>query len=170
MYYRNEEHHPEHRIFAMVLYVVASLSAVFQFFPPTIILGLILLVLANFMNKVFKATAKETIYITHAEWIGRTLYVGTFFLFPLSLAAAAYLIWTTTDVSSFKATIAKSDADDPSVAMSIINSYMVRDMPAVAHICTVTLAPPVFWWVRRCLVGYRRAQESEPIDYPEGLL
>ncbi|MCK5519461.1 MAG: hypothetical protein KAI61_08600, partial [Alphaproteobacteria bacterium] len=100
-----EEKHPELRTFSMMLYIISGISAIAQFFSVTVLPGLCFLVLAFFMVKAQRITAKDTIYASHAEWTARTLSIGTFVLFPLALCVAVYFLWKSTDIEALKATI-----------------------------------------------------------------
>lgn len=166
-----EEKHPELRAFSMMIYIISGISAIAQFFSITVLPGLCFLVLAFFMVKAQRITAKNTIYASHVEWTARTLSIGTFVLFPLALCVAVYFLWKSTDIEALKATIVvKADDNDPSSLINFITEYIKGNTQRVADVTTKSLALPVLWWVRRCWVGYRCAKESLPIDYPESLI
>ncbi|MFH1158182.1 MAG: hypothetical protein V1721_04770 [Pseudomonadota bacterium] len=155
----------------MMLYIISAISAIAQFFPATVLPGLFFLVIAFFMTKAQRMTAKDTIYASHVEWTARTLSIGTFILFPLAMGIAVYFLWKSTDIEALKATIVvKADDDDPSALMNFITGYIEGNIPRVADVTMKSLALPILWWVRRCWVGFRYAKESLPIDYPESLI
>ena len=164
MMYREEEKHPELRAFCMVLYVITALSAVLQVFESTLMVGLLFLVVAYMMVGAQKMTARKTIYQSHIEYVAKTLSMGMGVIFPIAMVLAIYLIWKNTDISAIKAAI---DSDDPDSMMSIVNRYVTGGMQIAQDIILKTMALPVFWWVRRCLVGFLRAKNSEPVDYPD---
>lgn len=172
MYAPPEEHHPEQRTFSMALYMISTFAAILQYFNsiPVILLGAMLVTLCFFMAKAQGVTARETIYSTHVEWTRRTLSIGSFFLFPISLIAAFYFIYTTTDINALKNSLDASTEGDLGDTIILVKNYVAANMEKVEKITSISLAPPILWWVRRCIYGFMKAQKSEPIDYPEGFL
>ncbi len=166
-----EEKNPEQRIFSMWLYVISILGAIAQYAESwqMVILGCIIVGLAGFMVKAQRLTAQNTIYVSHVEWISRTLTIGSRYLFPLSLILTMYLVYTLTDIDSLKKIIASSNTDDLDVLWNLIKQYTDKNAPRIDRITTWCITPPIFWWVRRCWYGLMRADKSEPIDYPDSL-
>lgn len=162
-----EYKNPELRTFSMALYMIAGMSGLLQFFETTVILGTILLVISFFMVKAQRLTARETLYASHVEWTARTLSRGTFIFFPAALIISLYLIIKNTDFEPIKAAL---NSDDAGAMMDGIHRYMGKSIPYISHITTITMAPVIFWWVRRCVFGFIRAKNAEPIDYPDGFL
>ena len=172
MYARPEEKHPEQRVFSMALYVVSALGAIVQYAESfaMVVAGCIILGLAGFMVKAQRLTAKNTIYASHVEWMARTISIGSTFLFPLSIAVTFYLVYTLTDVESFRKAIAAADSDDFGVLSGLVKNYVAKNMDKIDSITTWSITPPIFWWVRRCWFGLMRADKHEPIDYPDSLI
>ena len=162
-----DEKYPEQRTFSMALYMIAGTSAVLQLFSSTIILGLILLVLSFLMAKMQRVTARETTYSSHVEWTYNTLSTGTFVLFPISACIAIYFIFKNTDIAGVKDAM---NSDDMDVLFTGAQNYISRATPYAKNISMITLTPPVLWWVRRCVAGFLRAKNSEPVDYPNALI
>ena len=156
--------HPELRSFAIAVYVVSALSAVLQLYMSTVVFGLFLLFVAFFMNKAQKITAAGTLYASHVEWAGRTLKLGTFYVFPAAFAIGAWLVWKNTDVASVKAAM---NSDDMDVTMNGMQNYIHQSIPILAHTSVMAMIPAVLWWVRRCVSGILKAKKGLPMDYPD---
>jgi hypothetical protein len=165
-----EEKHPEQRIFSQFIYVVSAMGAISQYAESIgmVVAGCLILGLAGFMVKAQRATAHNTIYASHVEWAARTMYIGTFFLFPISIAAMLYFVYTWTDIAGLKQTLLGS-SEDLSAQAGIVKEYIVQNEAKINRITTWCISPPIFWWVRRCWYGIMRADKSEPIDYPDGI-
>ena len=171
MYARPEERHPEQRGMSMAIYVIAALGAIVQYAESIgmVVAGCIILALAGFMLKAQRMTAKGTIYASHVEWTARTMSIGSYFLFPISIAVAFYLIYQWTDIEALRKAVAASDSDDTETLINLVKAYIANNKEKIDRITTWSITPPIFWWVRRCWYGLRRADKSEPIDYPDGI-
>jgi len=164
MYYPEQNPRPELRAFAIAVYTVSGLSAVLQLYASTVILGVILLLFAWFMNKAQRITAAGTLYASHAEWAARTLSRGTFFVFPAAFVVGAWLVWENTDMQSLKTVL---NSDDMDVAMNGLQAYISKSMPIIARTSVLAMIPAVLWWVRRCVSGILKAHKGLPVDYPD---
>jgi hypothetical protein len=172
MYAPREEKHPEQRVFTMALYVVMALAAIAQYSASygMVIAGVIILILAGFMIKMQRLTARETIYASHVEWTANTMSIGCKFLFPIAAVVSLYLVYKGTDIESLRRSVTTADSEgDLGAMVSIVKTWAAQNEPKVRSITTWCLTPPIFWWVRRCWHGLVRADKSEPIDYPDSI-
>jgi uncharacterized membrane protein len=171
MYAPREEKHPEQRAFSMALYVVSAMGAIAQYAASIgmVVAGVIILMLAGFMVKMQRLTARGTIYASHVEWMARTLSIGCKFLFPIAIFVALYLVYKWTDVATLQHSLAAA-GDDTDATINLVKAYIASNEDKINRITTWSLTPPILWWVRRCWHGLVRADKSEPIDYPDSLL
>jgi uncharacterized membrane protein len=164
--YREREH-PELRMGCMVLYVVMSVSAVFQLFEATVIFGLILLVIAFFMAKMQRVTAMGTPYASHMEWISSTLSIGTFLVYPVFMSIGIYFLWKDLNLAPLKEAM---NSDEPSAIVDAMHAFIARNTPHALKVTTIAMIPPTLWWVRRCWEGFSLAKEDQPVNYPGSLI
>lgn len=169
MYAPAEEKHPEQRTFSMALYIIVGFCGIMQYFMSTVLFGTILLLICFFMVRAQKATAQNTIYITHVEWTRRTLSIGTFYLFPIALAFACYFISKTIDFAAIRQQLDGTDGEIGGT-ITLMKGYITENAERVEHISTLCITPVILWWLRRCVYGFMKAKSSEPIFYPQGLL
>ena len=172
MYAPVEEKNPEQRAFTMALYIIAAFGAIVQYTESLSmnIAGFIILAIAGFMLKAQRLTARDTIYASHVEWMARTISIGSYFLFPVAIAAILYFVYTLTDIVSLKKTFAASGGQDLNAMLSLTKTYIANNGEKINRIINLSITPPIFWWVNRCWYGFKRAAKSEPIDYPESFI
>ena len=143
------------------LYIAYAASSVLQFSELTLLAGLIILIAAYIMCEIKKWDAKDTPYASHMRWMSRTFWIGTGVIMPIAVVIATVLILKLTNISSITSAM---KGDDPEAIMTGIQIYMEQNMKKVGLITTLTMAPTVIWWLRRCWVGYKLAKDGKPVE------
>ncbi|MBU6475390.1 MAG: hypothetical protein KGL10_07485 [Alphaproteobacteria bacterium] len=152
----------------MWLYAIAALGALAQYAMSwqLVIAGCLVVSFCGFMIKAQRITARDTIYASHVEWTANTLRIGGYYLLPLSLLLTMYLVDRYTNINGLFNLMASSNGD-LSTQVNTVQSFMNDNSQRIDFITTLCITPPIFWWVWRCWFGLWRAQNSEPIDFPD---
>jgi uncharacterized membrane protein len=143
------------------LYILYAVSALMQFFEPTLLAGLVTLIAAYFYGQSKRKAAEGTAYASHLRWLYRTFWIASLILLPAGVVTATALIFAFTDIGSL-ATAA--GVEDPSALAKSIQVYMDENMGKVSLITLCATAPVTIWWLNRCWRGYSLAKEGRPLE------
>lgn len=147
----------------VMIYALYALSSILQFHEITLIPGLLTIIVAFILNtsKTTNNEAKGTIFESHLQWAKRTFWIGTLVLLPVALTISAGLILAFTSISSVATA---NNANNYEALMSDIYSFLNKEIGTIMLFSLVTMAPLLFWWIRRCWVGYKTLQEDKPVE------
>lgn len=145
----------------VVLYAVYAVSALLQFYGPTIMIGLVALLAAYGVGTAKKKAAVNTPYESHLQWLSRTFWIGSAVIVPIAVLIASGLILALTDLVTILNT---AQAGDPGALMGAINAYMAQNFTKIALITLATTLPTAGWWLGRCWRGYTLAKQGKPVE------
>ncbi len=147
----------------VMIYVLYALSSILQFHETTLIPGLLAIITALILNTSNKTQeeAKGTIFESHLRWARRTFYIGTLVLLPIAIIISSGLILAFTNIGSVANT---TPVENSEVFMNAIYAFLSKDIKTVILLTLVTMTPLLFWWLKRCWIGYKFLQEDKPVE------
>lgn len=144
-----------------LLYGIYAASALMQFAPQTVFVGMIAIVVALAVAYVQRDKRPGSIYESHFHWLIRTFWIGGSVYMPVITLIGATFLYFRMDYTFL---VGHLTDDAMSNAEEAERLFWEANGNLILYTSYVSIAPVVLWWLWRTAKGYRHLKRNEAVS------